>query len=350
MSSICWGTGCRGNRTEELLIFIPADDGRNTVPLISLSSLRRAVYLVIHCYLRITISQPWTEKQLVSVTTLFALTLIIWWYLISMGSYEKIWLGVFFDLLTGRLIAPYSKYYSWAIVTLRCLEGLTLHWRTQICWHCGSFRSRRKSGEAGSLFYSSPKYHGYVVQDFSYISLGWKRIAFSLANWMHDMFCDGALGVRIVGISLVVRASMTVGYVAFTNAGEEWFGRIRVSHWYDSVSNHRDAYYATWPLSDEWLGAKDFVCESSKTTRWILKQDFYSWLVIYTVVSLIIHTPRQKARSMSSVTSSSKIHCMRHSKVNLSSFLLNSFRSMLGMCYEGGDCKMSFVGNWYVFR
>lgn len=147
--------------------------------------------------------------------------------------------------------------YRRVTVTLRCPEGFTLHQITLICWHCGSLS---QGNLVRSFFRSSPECHRYVIQDFSYIFLVLEKNCFPLANWMHDMFCDGALGVRIVGISLVVDASVTVGYVAFTNVGEEWF---------------------VWWMNASWAELKiKFVFKTFKTTRWVLKQVFNSWLVI----------------------------------------------------------------------
>lgn len=72
---------------------------------------------------------------------------------------------------------------------------------------------------------------------------------------MRDMFCDGASRVLISSISMVLDAFDTFGLPLITSTSTGLILILRSSLLYDVVGGSSNAFFATWPLVNRYLGA-----------------------------------------------------------------------------------------------
>ncbi|KAE9392549.1 hypothetical protein BT96DRAFT_1000276 [Gymnopus androsaceus JB14] len=92
-------------------------------------------------------------------------------------------------------------------------------------------------------------------------------VAYFLASLLRDFFNDGLHSVCITNTAVIVDEGYTVGFVAFRNIRQGWFASIRTTPWFDVVCGSPDAFFSTWPLSDDDLGAPDQVQHAVVTAR-----------------------------------------------------------------------------------
>lgn len=94
-----------------------------------------------------------------------------------------------------------------------------------------------------------------------------KDFAFFLANHMRDLFCDGSSNVSISAVSMMVEPFDTFGFVTFNNVDKEWFEVLQSSPLYDIAAGSSNAFFATWPLVNKYLGAEEVVVETMTLAR-----------------------------------------------------------------------------------
>ncbi|KAE9383188.1 hypothetical protein BT96DRAFT_1009540 [Gymnopus androsaceus JB14] len=92
-------------------------------------------------------------------------------------------------------------------------------------------------------------------------------VAYFLASLLRDFFNDGSHSVCIVNIAVVIDNGCSVGFVAFRNIRQDWFASVQTTPWFDIVCGWPEAFFSTWPLCDDDLGAPDQVEHTIVTAR-----------------------------------------------------------------------------------
>ena len=92
-------------------------------------------------------------------------------------------------------------------------------------------------------------------------------VANFLASLLCDFFNNGSHLVCVTNTAVVVDDGYTVGFVTFRNIRQGWFASICMMPWFNVVCGGPDAFFSTWPLCNDDLGAPDQVQHVIVTAR-----------------------------------------------------------------------------------
>lgn len=94
---------------------------------------------------------------------------------------------------------------------------------------------------------------------------------------MQDMYCDGASERQMSPFPVSIYISMVIdvyGHVRVRhlqqcyNVRNQWFEILCSSPLYDVAAGSANAFFATWPLTNQFLGAENIVAETMTWARY----------------------------------------------------------------------------------